>query len=56
MKLFSLDHLLLAGIIFDRGQLSQSKKRELNRRLEEGQLITGHKLVGDKMLRFWKIK
>ena len=36
---FSLDHLLLAGLIIDRGQLDSDKRVELNRRTLQGTLI-----------------
>lgn len=39
MKLFSLDHLLLAGRITDRGQLSARHRRELNKRAAQGKVV-----------------
>ena len=36
---FSIDHLLIAGLIIDRGQLSPSQREELNRRTVAGTLI-----------------
>lgn len=53
---YTLNHLLLAGQIIDRGQLPAEYRRELNHRAKAGRLIKTTQVLGGKEFACWFVR
>lgn len=53
---FSVDQLLLAGLIWDHGQLTPTQRRELNKRARGGKLVKERKFFAEGQIKtLWRL-